>query len=370
MDAPASRPAVTHGTAYVLAATSMIIWGSPPVVARAIASDMPPLAVSFARWSIALLLLLPFVARKLSREWPRLKQHWRSLALLAAFMTAGSTLSVLAVYFTTATNAVIVNASQPAITAIFGWLIAGTRLARQQKIGIACAFLGVLIMIARADLGVLLGLEINSGDLIMLGAVTGWSIYAVQLERREYLPSADILLFVIALTGSAMLLPLYVAEAVIRGPFAPTGATWSAVVYLAIFPTLLAVFTWNLALRSVGPNRAAIFVNLIPVSGAALASASYGYARTHWRQGSFHRMLTRMLFGAGEPQNRFRMLERFYRLPQPLIERFYAGRSTAADMLRILAGKPPVPVTGAIASLLGGGRPLADLAPANPGAPA
>lgn len=106
------------------------------------------------------------------------------------------------------------------------------------------------------------------------------------------------------------------------------------------------------------------------VSGAALASASYGYARTHWRQGSFHRMLTRMLFGAGEPQNRFRMLERFYRLPQPLIERFYAGRSTAADMLRILAGKPPVPVTGAIASLLGGGRPLADLAPANPGAPA
>ena len=186
MDAPASRPAVTHGTAYVLAATSMIIWGSPPVVARAIASDMPPLAVSFARWSIALLLLLPFVARKLSREWPRLKQHWRSLALLAAFMTAGSTLSVLAVYFTTATNAVIVNASQPAITAIFGWLIAGTRLARQQKIGIACAFLGVLIMIARADLSVLLGLEINSGDLIMLGAVTGWSIYAVQLERREH----------------------------------------------------------------------------------------------------------------------------------------------------------------------------------------
>ena len=117
--------------------------------------------------------------------------------------------------------------------------------------------------------------------------------------------------------------------------------------------------------------RFAFYVaGLEQVSGAALASASYGYARTHWRQGSFHRMLTRMLFGAGEPQNRFRMLERFYRLPQPLIERFYAGRSTAADMVRILAGKPPVPVTGAIASLLGGGRPLADLAPANPGAPA
>ena len=99
---------------------------------------------------------------------------------------------------------------------------------------------------------------------------------AVELERREYLPSADILLFVIALTGSAMLLPLYAVEAVVRDPFELTVTTWSAVVYLATFPTLLAVFTWNLALRSVGPNRAAIFVNLIPVSGAALAMILLG----------------------------------------------------------------------------------------------
>jgi drug/metabolite transporter (DMT)-like permease len=276
MDAPAPRPVVAHGTAYALAATSMIIWGSPPVVARAISGGVPPLAVSFLRWSIALLLLLPFVVRKLPREWPKLKQHWRSLALLAGFMTAGSTLSVLAVYFTTATNAVIVNASQPAITAMFAWIIAGTRLLQQQKVGIACAFVGVLIMVARADLSVLVGLEINVGDLIMLGAVVGWSIYAVQLGRREYLPSAEILLFVIALTGSAMLLPMYVVETLIVGPFEQRAAIWSAVVYLAVFPTLLAVVTWNVALRSLGPNRAAIFVNLIPVSGAALAMIFLG----------------------------------------------------------------------------------------------
>jgi lycopene beta-cyclase len=98
------------------------------------------------------------------------------------------------------------------------------------------------------------------------------------------------------------------------------------------------------------------------VSGAALAAASYDWARAHWRQGSFYRMLSRMLFGAAEPQLRYRMLERFYRLPEPLIERFYAGRSTPADRLRILAGRPPVPVGAAIASLAGGGRPLASLA--------
>jgi lycopene beta-cyclase len=97
------------------------------------------------------------------------------------------------------------------------------------------------------------------------------------------------------------------------------------------------------------------------LSGAVLAAASYEWARAHWGRGSFYRMLTRMLFGAGEPRHRFRMLERFYRLPEPVIERFYAGRTSRSDALRIVAGRPPVPLLGAVASLAGGGRPLAGL---------
>ena len=97
------------------------------------------------------------------------------------------------------------------------------------------------------------------------------------------------------------------------------------------------------------------------LSGWALAAASRTYAEAHWRRAGLYRMLARMLFGAAEPGVRARVLERFYALPAPLIERFYAGRSTAADALRILAGKPPVPVIAALASLAGRGRPLAPL---------
>jgi drug/metabolite transporter (DMT)-like permease len=77
--------------------TSMIVWGSPPVVTRAISGEVPPAALSFSRWLIALVILLPIVWRKLPREWPKLRANARSLAALAAFMTAGSSLSVLAV---------------------------------------------------------------------------------------------------------------------------------------------------------------------------------------------------------------------------------------------------------------------------------
>lgn len=97
------------------------------------------------------------------------------------------------------------------------------------------------------------------------------------------------------------------------------------------------------------------------LSGESLERVSHVWAANHWRRGRFYRMLSRLLFGAAEPDQRRRVLERFYRLPEPLIERFYAGRSTAADMARVLAGRPPVPLGAALAALVGCGRPLADL---------
>ncbi|MEX0342733.1 MAG: lycopene cyclase family protein, partial [Erythrobacter sp.] len=81
-------------------------------------------------------------------------------------------------------------------------------------------------------------------------------------------------------------------------------------------------------------------------------------AHAHWRATSFYRLLGRMLFDAAKPLERYRVFERFYRLREPLIERFYAGCSTRADKLRILSGKPPVPVIAAIGALLGKGSPL------------
>ena len=81
-------------------------------------------------------------------------------------------------------------------------------------------------------------------------------------------------------------------------------------------------------------------------------------AKQHWRATAYYRLLGKMLFQAAEPEERYRVFERFYRLPEPLISRFYAARSTTLDKMRILTGKPPVPVSRAISALLGKGAPL------------
>lgn len=267
---------VSSRAAYLCAAVAMIIYSSPPVVTRAVYLSVPPLALSLSRWAIALVVLLPFVWRRLPREWPTLKRHWPSLAVVASLMVAGSTMSVLAVYFTTATNAVLVNASQPAITATLAWAIGRARLTPTQRLGIACAFAGIVVMIARADANVLLGLELNVGDLIMLLAVLGWSSYAVLLPQRDYIPDGVTLMFVIALTGTVLLAPAALIEAAYAKPFELQGEVLGAMLYLAIFPTLLATTAWNVAIRTIGANRTAIFVNLIPVAGAAMATVFLG----------------------------------------------------------------------------------------------
>jgi drug/metabolite transporter (DMT)-like permease len=259
-----------------MAAVAMVIYSSPPVVARAVSVGVPPLALSLSRWVIALVLLLPFVWRKLPGEWPKIRTHLWSLTFMILFMVGGSTMSVLAVYYTTATNAVLVNASQPAITGFFAWAITGATLLFRQRLGIVCAFLGILVMIARADLAVLLAFDVNIGDFIMLLAVIGWSTYAVLLPKRDYKPPPLVLMFMIAVIGTICLLPAYLIESRFVGPFDFTPGIVAAMFYLSIFPTILATLAWNAANIAVGPNRTAIFVNLIPVSGAVLAMIFLG----------------------------------------------------------------------------------------------
>ena len=87
--------------------------------------------------------------------------------------------------------------------------------------------------------------------------------------------------------------------------------------------------------------------------GALLAAFTERRAREHWRRHGFYRMLCAMLFGAAAPIDRYKLLERFYRLDRRLIERFYAGRSTFLDKARILTGKPPVPLGRAIKVISG-----------------
>ena len=95
-------------------------------------------------------------------------------------------------------------------------------------------------------------------------------------------------------------------------------------------------------------RQAELIAALPRLTTAAARAALIEMSKTAWRGRGFYRLLNRMLFRAAEPDQRYRVLERFYRLPQRLIERFYAGEATFADKARILSGRPPVPIRRAL----------------------
>lgn len=104
--------------------------------------------------------------------------------------------------------------------------------------------------------------------------------------------------------------------------------------------------------------RFAVHLATVPQPDArSLVQASQAFAATHWRQTRFYRQLARMLFGAARPDRRYRVLQRFYGLDEILVERFYAGQGTLRDKVRILSGRPPVPLHRAAMVLAGLGRP-------------
>lgn len=98
-------------------------------------------------------------------------------------------------------------------------------------------------------------------------------------------------------------------------------------------------------------RTAALVAGASDWSGPALHDLLHGHARRVWRSRGFYRLLDRMLFRAAEPAERYRVLERFYRLDPKLIGRFYAARSTLFDKARILSGRPPVPIGRALRAI-------------------
>jgi len=254
-------------TAYAMLIATQILWASALIVARGAHELIPPIAFSFWRWVIAALIMAPLAIPLLRTAAPDLKNKIPKIFLLGFFLAVGSTGLVWAVQFTTATNASLVAASQPIVTALVAWLMLKDRLTKLQLLGVVAATAGIVLMVARMQLDVLLSLSFNPGDAIMLASVFFYALYTINLHRWLTGVHPLLMLFLAAVTGSLLLAPAAVAEAYFVGMMIISPASIGAILFMAIVPTVIATTMWNASLGVVGPNRATIFMNLLPIFG-------------------------------------------------------------------------------------------------------
>ena len=241
------------------------------VVGRGVHAEVPPVGLSFWRWSVGAFFLLPFVYPKLKANAPYILKHIRPLFLLGGIMIASTTTLLIGLNFTTAINASVINAIQPVSTVLLAMLVLHDRLRLSQTCGVALGLIGVTAMITRMDLAALLRLQFNEGDILILLGSIGYSFYAINLRKIPEIVSPSEALFMIIVTGSIVVFPFYVIETFAYKPVPFSATALHAIATMSLFSTVLGTLMWNQGNQLIGPSRAGMFINLIPVFAAIMA---------------------------------------------------------------------------------------------------
>ena len=256
---------------YLLLALASLCWSGNHIVGRAVADVVPPFGLSTARWLLPAIALLPFAWPHLKRDWPQLKEYWRIMLFYAVVGGAiFSALQYVALRYTSAVNVSVLNSLVPVYILAAGAILFRDPLALHQGAGIAISLGGVLMIITQGDFQTLSALAFNWGDLLVIFNMAVWSIYSSCLRLRPRIHWLSFM-FVVASISSVVTLPFYLWEHAAGFPLQATIPTLLAILYVAIFPSVVALTSWNKGVELIGAARSGPFLHLVPLFSTLLA---------------------------------------------------------------------------------------------------
>lgn len=262
---------------YLLLVLTTLFWSGNFVLGRAVHTVFTPFTLSFWRWAVALVVLLPFVAGSLRRQMTLLRRHGLILTLLSVLGVVNfNTFVYIGLQTTTATNAVIMLSITPVLIVALSFLLLRQTVTAWQFLGILVSLAGVLVIVSRGDPAMLLAWQVNAGDLWVLAAVASWALYSVCLRWRPAgLETLEFQAVTMAI-GLVVLTPLYGWDLEHGQTFAVNAATVASILYLALLPSILAYVFWSQAVAELGANRTGQFLHLMPAFGAVLSMLFLG----------------------------------------------------------------------------------------------
>jgi drug/metabolite transporter (DMT)-like permease len=261
---------------YLLLSITAMCWAGNAIVGRLAAGHIPPVTLSFLRWSFAFLLILPLAWRHLVQDWPAIRGKLGVMVTLSlSGIACFNTLQYWALEHTQALNTLLLQSAGPLIVAVWSLILLGVRLTLAQAVGILLSLMGVLLILLQGDLTALSNIRFNKGDLIFIMALVIFGFYSVMTLKRPAIHSLSFVAFTFG-CGAACLIPLWIWELISRPVMRLDANNLLSLFYVAVFPSTLAYLCFNRGVQLIGANRAAPFFHLVPVFGAAMAIVFLG----------------------------------------------------------------------------------------------
>jgi drug/metabolite transporter (DMT)-like permease len=259
--------------AYTLLVFAAFCWSGNFIVGKyAYLFEVPPLTLNFLRWVSVWLILIPFTYKEIYKNLNYIKKNWIVISFMGVItISTFNSVVYLALTYTQVINAVLVLAAIPAVTIIISSLMKVDKTNIFQLVGLFLSIIGIGAIISNADLNKIFSLNFNKGDLWMLVCVLSWSLYSTLLKKHNFKFSQFTLIQLMVTVGIIFLIPQFFYEKSIGLYVNLNKAFFVILFYVVIFPALAAYYCWQKGVEIVGPNRATMFIQLMPLLSALLA---------------------------------------------------------------------------------------------------
>jgi drug/metabolite transporter (DMT)-like permease len=260
-----------YGNAYLLLTICAICWGGNAIAGRLAVGEISPMLLTMFRWLGVGILIWTLALPRVLAEATVLRAH------LAYFMMMGgigfasfNILYYIAAHSTTAINLGILQGAVPIFVLLGSYAAYRTAITPLQCAGVLVTVIGVAVVTVKGDPRNLLGLVFNTGDLLMVTACFVYAIYAILLRKRPEV-SGPAMFAVMAAAALLATLPFAIWEAVSGGMIWPTRNGWAIVGFVVLFPSLASQLFFMRGVQLIGPGRAGVFINLVPIFASAFS---------------------------------------------------------------------------------------------------
>ena len=259
--------------AYIFLIFATLFWSGNFIVGKAASFfEIPPFTLNFYRWIFAWLILAPFTFKEIFKKKNYILKNIKLILILGiTSITVFNSIVYYSLNFTQVISGVLMISTIPVMIIFFCWIFKIEKTNSYQILGVIFSLLGVAVIVTKADLGTLLNLNFNKGDLWMVVAMFSWAMYSAMLRKKKFELSQISLLQTIISAGLILLLPAYLIEMAlgyrlnIHLPFILTLS------YVVLFPGLASFFFWIKGISIIGSNRAGIFLHLMPIFSTIMA---------------------------------------------------------------------------------------------------